>query len=57
MDSVKMLIRIIIHGWKLDYHLKKRHLFNNLNHPTVFRYHFEMAQYYYEKIHGESHKK
>ncbi|WP_160169884.1 hypothetical protein [Priestia flexa] len=50
---MKKLIRLLVYGWLFDYHVKKKNTYNMMNHETVMKYHFEKAQYYYEKIYGK----
>lgn len=49
---MKQFIRLLKYGWILNYHLKKKDKYNFKNHRTVLQYHYEMAQFYYEKIYG-----
>lgn len=53
MNEFKQLIRLALYGWKLDYHLNQQHKFNHPEQVTVLKYHYGMAQYYYEKIYGK----
>jgi hypothetical protein len=50
---IKWIIKYILYGFKLDYHLSKSNKFNNVEHPIVFKYHYEKSKYYYEKMYGE----
>ena len=44
---------MIVYGWIVDYHLKKKDVYNGSRYTVLLRYHFEKAQYYYEKAYGK----
>ena len=46
------LLRYIRYGLQFNYHVRKQHVFTK-QHPTVLRYHCEMAKYYHDKMIGE----
>lgn len=54
MNEIKVLFKLIVYGWKLEYHLNKINKLNFDEHPTVLNYNYEMSKYYYEKIYGKS---
>lgn len=52
MSTIRQVLRIIRYGLFLEYHLNKRNIINP-ELSTVFKYHYEMANHYYEKIYGK----
>lgn len=54
---MKQFFRLLKYGWLLNYHTGKQDKFSEKKHRTVLLYHYEMAQYYYEKIYGEPYVK
>lgn len=49
METLKQFFRAIIYGRMLDYHLKKKEKYDDPRYNVLLHYHFEKAQYYYEK--------
>lgn len=46
------LFKIIIYFIPFYYHSRKQYTIHH-RHPTVRRYHYEMADHYFEKIYGK----
>lgn len=49
INDVKLVCRIVLYGWLLDYHLSKRHKVDGYSIEKT-KYHFKKAQHYYKKV-------